>query len=75
MGQRSGRGTFPGLVGEESELEVEMLGFSLNCWDLDKRGLAQAKEIWFSLGSGDALLGTVHSVSSKGQGCYKGPLT
>jgi hypothetical protein len=33
MGQRSGRGTFPGLVGEESELEVEMLGFSLNCWD------------------------------------------
>lgn len=73
MGQRSGRGTFPGPVGEEFELEVEMLGFSPQLLGLRQKGFGPGKkEIWFSLGSGDALLA---SVSSKGQGCYKGPLT
>lgn len=79
MGQRSRRGTFPGPLGEEPELEVEILGFSpqllgLRQWGLTQYGTrSQANEIWFYLGSGDALLGPVHTVSS--QGCYRGPLT
>lgn len=37
MGQRSRRGSFPGPVGEEPELEMEMLGFSLQLLGLRQK--------------------------------------
>lgn len=87
-GPKAWNGDFPRACGEEPELEVmlgffpQLLGLRQICvcaglgvgWGVAQSGKSsQADETWFSLGSGDDLLGPVPSVSS--QGCYRGPLT
>lgn len=80
--QAPGMGTFPGPVGEEPELEVEMLGFFLQLlgfrqtWEGGSlaRVFRQMRP-GFPWDLGMTYWELVPSVSSKDRSCYRGPLT